>query len=78
MAIITFTKANATRINVSRNGEPFAQLWTFKDSKYEAHPWHLKTLSGLYKTFGGAAGQSAKAKKIAGFDAMAFANHLVE
>lgn len=73
---ITFTKVSATKINVDRNGQPYAQIWTFKDTRSEWHPWHLKTLSGYYKTFGGEAHQTAKAKKIAGFDAMQFAQHL--
>ena len=46
------------------------------DGGAEWHPWHLKTLSGFHKTFGGAAYQSAKAKRVAGFDAVQFAQHL--
>jgi hypothetical protein len=64
------------RINVDLRGRPYAQLWTFKDTRDTWHPWHLKTLSGFYKTFGGAAYQKAKAKKIAAFDAMMFVKHL--
>jgi hypothetical protein len=78
MAEITFINRGANKIDVERNGRPFAQLWTFTDKSYEWHPWHLKTVSGLYKTFGGGAYQSRKAKKVAGFDAMAFAKHLGE
>lgn len=81
MVNVTFTTikpvkdSTCIRINVDRNGVPYAQLWTFKDTKYEWHPWHLKTLSGLYKTFM-PDNCSTKAKKIAGFDAMMFVQHL--
>lgn len=74
--IVTFETKNKNTINVTRNGVPFAQLYTFPDKSFEWHPWHLKTLSGQYRTFGGGAYQTKKAKKVAGFDAMAFAQHL--
>lgn len=33
-------------INVSRWGLPFGCMWTWKDTKTEQHPWHVKTLNG--------------------------------
>jgi hypothetical protein len=53
---ITFKKLpplpHSTRIawNIDRNGYPYAQIWTFENVN-EFHVYHLKTLSGLYKTF---------------------------
>jgi hypothetical protein len=31
----------STRIDVDRNGKPFAAMWTFR-VKGEEHPWHVK------------------------------------
>lgn len=60
-------------INVDRNGRPFGQLWTYRNTAEEFHPWHAKTLAGAYQVFQPAT-LSANAKKIAGFDAMAWIN----
>lgn len=38
-------------IDVERNGEPFGQLWTFRNSRTTWHPWHAKPLHGEHKTF---------------------------
>jgi|14_taG_2_1085336.scaffolds.fasta_scaffold97039_2 hypothetical protein len=37
-------------VNVSRNGEPFGQLWTWSNTRTERHPWHSKPLDGEHKT----------------------------
>jgi hypothetical protein len=36
-------------INITKNGEPFGQLWSWKDTKIEQHPWHVRLLNGRYK-----------------------------
>lgn len=48
--IIKTKGSNAQRINVSKDGRPFGQIWTFKAAG-EKHPWHFKGLSGSYQTF---------------------------
>lgn len=51
------TKSNGrTEINVSLNGKPFGQMWTFK-AKGETHPWHAKPLNGEHATFWGRNGK---------------------
>lgn len=42
--------SNMYRINVSLNGEPFGQLWTFY-VRGEIHGWHAKTLDGRSTVF---------------------------
>lgn len=57
---ITFhapTKSNGrTEINVSLNGEPFGQMWTFA-KKGEVHPWSCKPLNGDHAFFYGPNGK---------------------
>jgi hypothetical protein len=54
---VTFSKSikvrgsNQVRVNVDRNGQPYGQIWTFRNTATEKHVWHFKTLSGLYQTF---------------------------
>jgi len=38
-------------INVSRYGNPFGCMWTWKNTKTEQHPWHVKTLNGKHACF---------------------------
>jgi hypothetical protein len=53
----TFTKVftapttSTKTVNVSRNGEPFGQLWTWKNTRTEQHPWHAKPLNGEHEVF---------------------------
>jgi len=45
---------NLVRYNVERiNGQPFGQIWTWKNTKDTWHPWHAKPLNGEHKTFFG-------------------------
>lgn len=43
--------SNMLTQNVDLNGKPYAQIWTFKNTKTEQHPWHVKKLSGDYASF---------------------------
>jgi hypothetical protein len=47
------TKPGSTQqvINVDRDGKPFGQIWTFRDTKDTWHPWHAKPLNGQHVTF---------------------------
>lgn len=38
-------------INVSRHGYPYGQMWTWKDTKTNQHPWHVKPLTGKHTCF---------------------------
>ncbi len=55
---ITFTKKPKVRgdsqiaYNVTREGHPFGQLWTWPNTRSEWDPWHAQTLTGEYKAFG--------------------------
>jgi hypothetical protein len=57
MSKLTFTKREVRRgssqivIDVERNGVPFGQLWTFKNTRTTWHPWHAKPLNGEHKAF---------------------------
>lgn len=51
-------------INVNRNGQPFAQLWTWPNTATETHPWHAKlTATEECVHFYAAAGGLAAAKE---------------
>jgi len=51
------TRSNGrTEINVSLNGKPFGQIWTFH-KKGEVHPWHSKPLKGEHKAYYGRTGK---------------------
>lgn len=43
--------SNAVRFNVSVMGRPFGQIWTFKNTCTEQHPWHAKPLHGAHVAF---------------------------
>jgi hypothetical protein len=49
-------------INVSKDGKPWAQIWTFV-RKGEKHPWHAKPLHGKHASFYSCEGGLAAAKK---------------
>jgi hypothetical protein len=65
--------SNRIAINVSKDGRPFGQLWTFANDRKTFHGWHAETLAGEYEFFE-PSDLSAAAKKVAGFDAMAWMN----
>jgi len=37
---------NKTYINVSKNNQSHGQIWTWKNTKTDQHPWHGKKLNG--------------------------------
>jgi|SRR5579864_2949640 len=43
--------SNARTINVSQGGQPFGQLWTFRNTATDTHPWHAKPLNGPHAAF---------------------------
>jgi len=49
---VNYSKASKGQrlfVNVSLDGEPYGQLWTFQ-AKGEKHPWHSKPLDGDHQT----------------------------
>lgn len=50
---ITHQGSNMVCVNVDRNGIPFGQLFTFRDTKTDKYPWTAKTLKGDFVTFEG-------------------------
>lgn len=46
---IPYSDSFRMAINIEKDGEPFGQLWTWKDTKSEKHPWHVRLLNGQYK-----------------------------
>lgn len=52
----TVSGSNAHTINVDLNGQPFGQLWTFRNTRTTWNPWHAKPLAGEHKAFYNAAG----------------------
>ena len=51
------------QINVEKDGKPFGQLWTWKDTEDTFHPWHAKPLHGSHMTFDGSVNGLIAAKK---------------
>ena len=49
--VITKPGSTQQTVNVSRDGEPFGQLWTWANTRTELHPWHAQPLDGLHKLF---------------------------
>lgn len=43
--------SNQITINLELDGKPYGQIWTFRNTNTEQHPWHVKLLSGEYKNF---------------------------
>ncbi len=72
MNTVAFSKAvnlrgsNQTRtdVHIDLNGYAYGAIYTYKDTKDEWHPWHLVTLTGGQKTFGGKAYQTAEDKNV--------------
>ena len=55
--MVTFSKPKRgfqMTVNVDRDGVPFGQIWTFRDTASEWHPWHAKLINGEHKAFYGA------------------------
>lgn len=38
-------------IDVELDGNPFGQLWTFRNTRTTWHPWHAKPLNGEHQLF---------------------------
>jgi len=43
--------SNRIAINVDRNGVPFGQIWTYRNTAVENHPFHAMPLDGDHVTF---------------------------
>lgn len=43
--------SNMVAWNVSLNGKPFGQVWTFRNTKTDTHRFHAKTLKDDYADF---------------------------
>ena len=52
-------KGNKIEINVSLNRKPYGQLWTWKNTEKEKHPWHAQPLDGKHQVFWGDGGRKA-------------------
>lgn len=57
--MITFSKqikklgSNCITINVSKNGQPYGIIRTFKDTKFNHSPWQVILLDGRTEDFWG-------------------------
>lgn len=48
---ITYRGSNQITVNVDRDGHPFGQIWTFRDTRSTKSPWHVKAEDGSFTHF---------------------------